>query len=205
MSPDAATVLIVDDDPQVVEIYQELLDDRYQVRTAMGGREALDLIDESVDVVLLDRRMPELSGDSVLDRIREQGYDCGVVMVTGVDPDFDVITMPFNEYLTKPVTSDQLITAIERVQALSIRDLQVQEFFALVAKRHTLENEKTREELDENSEYARLTARIEDLRDRVEPVIEPFEEELAEQLAQTRTETPADDDWMQALFSETTS
>ena len=201
MSSDTPTVLIVDDDPQVVDIYAELLEHRYTVQTAMSGREALDLMDDTIDVVLLDRRMPELSGDSVLDRIREQGYDCGVVMVTGIDPDFDVITMPFNEYLTKPVTSEDLVTAIERVQALSIRDLQVQDFFSLVAKRYTLEAEKTQEELDESDEYARLTQRIEDLRDRVQPVIEPFEEELAEQLAQTRAEQPAEEDWMQALFS----
>lgn len=201
MSPDEPTVLIVDDDPQVVEIYAELLEHRYTVQTAMSGREALDIIDDDVDVVLLDRRMPELSGDSVLDRIREEGYNCGVVMVTGVDPDFDVITMPFNEYLTKPVTSEELVTAIERVHALSVRDVQVQDFFSLVAKRYTLEAEKTQEELEESEEYARLTRRIDDLRERVQPVIEPFEEELAEQLAQTRAEQPAEEDWMQALFS----
>jgi len=201
MDSEASTVLIVDDDPQVVEIYAELLEDRYSVLTAMSGHEALETVDDSVDVVLLDRRMPELSGDSVLDRIREEGYDCGVVMVTGIDPDFDVITMPFNEYLTKPVTSEELITAIERVKALSVRDVQVQDFFSLVAKRHTLEAEKTQEELNESDEYSRLTARIDDLRERVQPVIEPFEEDLAQQLAKTKAEQPAEDDWMQALFS----
>ncbi len=201
MSSETTTVLIVDDDPQVVEIYAELLEERYSVATAPGGQEALDRMDESIDVVLLDRRMPELSGDSVLDRIRSEGYDCGVVMVTGIDPDFDVITMPFNEYLTKPVSSEELISAIERVQALSVRDVQVQEFFSLVAKRHSLESEKTPEELANSDEYHRLQSRIDDLRERVQPMIEPFEEELAEQLAATRTAPATDDDWMQALFS----
>jgi CheY-like chemotaxis protein len=40
--------------------------EEYEVRTATGGPEALDLVDEEVDVALLDRRMPRMSGDELL-------------------------------------------------------------------------------------------------------------------------------------------
>ena len=61
-----ATVMLVDDEPTLVDLYETFLSGEYDVRTATGGTEALEVMDESVDVALLDRRMPELSGDEVL-------------------------------------------------------------------------------------------------------------------------------------------
>lgn len=67
-----ATVLVVDDEPDVADAYAAQLDDQYIVSTAYGGDEALERIDVSVDIVLLDRRMPSTSGDEVLERIRNR-------------------------------------------------------------------------------------------------------------------------------------
>jgi CheY-like chemotaxis protein len=64
------TVLIVDDESEVADVYALRLREEYETRTAYGGEEALDTIDSDMDVVLLDRRMPDLSGDEVLERIR---------------------------------------------------------------------------------------------------------------------------------------
>ena len=80
----------------------------HDVRTAYGGEEALEKADEDVDLVFLDRQMPDMSGDDVLERVRERGLDCRVVMVTAVDPDFDIVEMPFDDYLTKPVMRDDV-------------------------------------------------------------------------------------------------
>jgi CheY-like chemotaxis protein len=63
---DEGTVLVVDDEPQLAELYSMQLAEEYEVRTATGGPEALDLVDEEVDVALLDRRMPRMSGDELL-------------------------------------------------------------------------------------------------------------------------------------------
>jgi CheY-like chemotaxis protein len=41
------------------------------VRTAYGGHEALEELSDDVDVILLDRRMPGLSGDEVLEEVRD--------------------------------------------------------------------------------------------------------------------------------------
>ena len=109
--PDA-TVLAVDDEPDLAELYRVYLDPAYDVRIATGGEEALDAMDETVDVVLLDRRMPDMSGHEVLDAIRGEGYDARVAMLTAVEPDVDIVEMPFDDYKTKPVTKEDLLTLV---------------------------------------------------------------------------------------------
>jgi len=64
-----ATVLVVDDEHHLADLYTDYLADDHEVLTAYGGEEALELLDDpdtDVDVTLLDRRMPDLSGDEVL-------------------------------------------------------------------------------------------------------------------------------------------
>lgn len=176
-----ATVLVVDDEPDVAELYAEFLADAATVMTATAGEEALSMIDDTVDIVLLDRRMPEMSGDDVLDRIHDQDFDCAVIMVTAVDPGGDITTMPFNEYVTKPVFRDELRDAVDRVLELSRRDRLLQEYFALVDKQLALESEL--ETFWEHEEYQQLTDRIETICDRIDPAISPFEADYARQLA----------------------
>jgi len=109
MSEQPPLVLVVEDEPDLADLYAAWLGDEYRVRTAYGGQEALDELDEAddeVDAILLDRRMPGLSGDEVLAAVRERGIDCRVAMVTAVEPDFDILKMGFDDYLVKPVTSD---------------------------------------------------------------------------------------------------
>lgn len=178
------TILLVDDDPQVREVYAEFLADTYQVQTASDGEPALERMNDDIDLVLLDRRMPGLSGDDVLAEIRARGHDCPVIMVTAVYPTFDIITMSFNDYLIKPISRDALRETVERALALSERDIQIQEYFALVAKKRALESEKEPAELDASEEYAELTDQIDRLRGRVSPPINEFEEDLAESLSE---------------------
>ena len=100
---DTATVLVVDDEEEVADVYALRLRNEYDTRVAYGGEDALETIDVDVDVVLLDRRMPDIPGDEVLEQIREKGYDCRIIMLTAVDPGLDIVEMPFDEYLCKPV------------------------------------------------------------------------------------------------------
>lgn len=115
------TVLVVDDETDLADVYAAWLGDEFDVRTARGGAEAIELVDETVDVALVDRLMPEVSGNEVLEHIREEGYDCRVVMVTAVTPDSDIVEMPFDEYLVKPVEKDTLRNCVRRQLARSAR------------------------------------------------------------------------------------
>jgi DNA-binding NtrC family response regulator len=173
------TVLIVDDEADVAELYADFLGDTYATRVADSGEAALEAIDDAVDVVLLDRRMPEMSGDETLDALRSQGYDCPVVMVSAVDPDIDIVDMRCNEYLVKSVGYDELHETVERMLALSEEDVQVKEYFALVAKQATLETELEAPALENDAEYQELLDRIEALRERAEPAISNFQQTVA--------------------------
>ena len=161
MKPDEPTVLVVEDEPDVAETYELWLAGEYDVRLAASGSEALEAIDEAVDVVLLDRMMPGMSGDEVLAELRERGYDCRVAMVSAVDPDFDIIEMGFDDYVTKPPTKAELVATIEELLAREERTEAVQEYRSLLAKRSALEEQKGAEQLSESEEYAALQARIE--------------------------------------------
>ena len=112
MPDENATVLLVDDEPELVEIYEMWFEGAYTTRTAYGGRQALEAFDEDVDVVLLDRRMPGMSGDEVLERFREGDHDCPVVMVTAVEPDQGIVELPFDEYVVKPADRTELLEVV---------------------------------------------------------------------------------------------
>jgi len=122
MSTENATILAVDDERELVDIYETWFGDRYTVRAAYGGREALSAFDESIDLVLLDRRMPSVSGDDVLGEIRAADHDCPVVMVTAVEPDEGMVELPFDEYVVKPIDREELLDTVERALAAADDD-----------------------------------------------------------------------------------
>lgn len=163
VDPDPATVLVVDDDRPLVDLYGTWLADTFQVRTAHGGEEALEQLDDAVDVVLLDRRMPELSGDEVLANIRARGLDTRVALVTAVDPDVDVLELGFDAYVTKPVDRDRLYETVETLLRRSSYSERVREYFALVEKKTALEVTNDDADFAESPEYRTLAAKVEAL------------------------------------------
>jgi len=179
MSDDSSgrpTVLVVDDEEDIADIYTLQLQDRYTVRTEYGGPAAVDAVDDDVDVVLLDRRMPELSGNEVLERIRADGYDGRVIMVTAIDPEFDIIEMPFDDYLCKPVDKATLVEAIEQQLTAKQYDETVSELFRATSKLTVLENEMSHEELETSAEYQRLKESTEAMRADAESLMSEFDD-----------------------------
>lgn len=179
MGDGRATVLVVDDDSETADLYAEYLDETYAVRTAYSGEEALDAVDSDVDVVLLDRRMPGLSGDDVLDTIRERGIACRVVMVTALEPDVDILALPFDDYLVKPVSRESLCDAVSRMIRRNECDAEIQEMIAIASKMATLESKLTLSELNASPEYAALEDQFADMRART-GFDDPTDEEYAE-------------------------
>jgi DNA-binding response OmpR family regulator len=155
------TVLVVDDESQLLELFEAYLKERFIVRTAADGEAALERIDASVDAVLLDRRMPGMSGDEVLARLRDRGADVPVAMTTAIDPDVDILDMPFDEYLTKPVGREELHSVVERLATRSEFDSKTREFFRLAAKRDALDEDKIANE----DELRRIRERMEELKE----------------------------------------
>jgi DNA-binding response OmpR family regulator len=168
---DDPVVLVVEDEPDLANLYASWLRDHCSVRTAYNGNQALDATDEDVSAVLLDRRMPGISGDRVLTAIRERELDCRVAMVTAVEPDFDIVEMGFDDYLVKPVSRDELLDTVDQLLLRSTYDEQMQEFFALASKKAILDSEKSEPEIRASEEYARLEDRLAVLREQIDDTI----------------------------------
>ena len=162
------TVLAVDDEPDLAELYRAYLESTYDVRVATGGEAALEEMDDAVDVVLLDRRMPDMSGHEVLAAIRDAGYDARIAMLTAVEPDVDIVDMPFDDYKTKPVTKSDLLALVEVLLHRAEFDRHSQKFFALASKKAALEATDT----TNTEEYHELVDRIERVRDRVDETLD---------------------------------
>ncbi|MFB6236331.1 MAG: HalX domain-containing protein [Halopenitus sp.] len=176
MSEEPPLILVVEDEPDLADLYAAWLGDDYRVRTAYGGREALDALDDEIDAILLDRRMPGLSGDEVLDQVRDRGIDCRVAMVTAVEPDFDIIEMGFDDYLVKPVSKESLRETVESLLERNEYEEGVQDLFSVSSKIAVLEAEKRQAELEENEEYQRLKERHEELQDEMDTTVSGFTE-----------------------------
>jgi DNA-binding response OmpR family regulator len=172
---DTATVLVVDDEEEVADVYALRLRNDYDTRVAYGGEDALETIDIDIDIVLLDRRMPDISGDDVLDQIREKGYDCRVIMLTAVDPGIDIVEMPFDDYLCKPVDKEDLVAAIEQQLQIQRYDEQLSEYFEVTSKLTLLESELPPQKRKQSEELERLTERADALRDELSELLDEFD------------------------------
>jgi DNA-binding response OmpR family regulator len=151
--------LVVDDEQEVADAYALRLRGYCEVETAYSGDEALSLIDDvPTDIVLLDRHMPGMSGDDVLAELDEHDFYGRVVMVTAVDPGLEVIDMPFDDYLCKPVDREDVRAVVnQQRQILAYETLG--EFFSAEAKRAVLEGEMSTEKSLENAKYEELQTR----------------------------------------------
>jgi DNA-binding response OmpR family regulator len=172
---DEGTVLVVDDEPQLAELYSMQLAEEYEVRTATGGPEALDLVDEEVDVALLDRRMPRMSGDELLDKLRERGIEAKVAMLTAVDPDVDIVDMPFDDYRTKPVAAAELRGLVRMLLLRASNDERSQEFFQLASKKAALETAGK----EDTEEYRQLSERMAAVREEIDATLDQVDTEAA--------------------------
>jgi len=118
-SGDRPSVLLVDDERELLSSLQSVLARRgMDVATAEDGAAALKLLRERpVDVVVLDVKLPEISGLDVLKRIKQESPATEVLLLTGhpnVDDALKGVGLGAMDYLRKPVDVDALVEAIHR-------------------------------------------------------------------------------------------
>ena len=174
-------VLVADDNKRVNTMHTAWLEDDYTVRTASDGEETLQNLDTDVDIVVLDRRMPGLSGSEVLAWIRSQQYDIRVVMVTSKDVDLDLLDMAVDEYLTKPVQRDELRAVVADLFERRTYSTRLQEYLRLRSKLGLLRAEHSEQTLDTHELYRQLQSRVDEL----EPMDDRLEEVDAPSLERT--------------------
>src|SRR6266511_2923480 len=123
-----ATVLVVDDERNIqLTLSRALSMEGYAVEVAGGGREALEKIAAlPVDVVLMDVRMPDLDGLSVLEKARETRPELPFVIMSGhgsIETVLSSFKLGAFDYLEKPITEkEKLVVAVRN--ALAMRSLR---------------------------------------------------------------------------------
>jgi len=152
---DLPNALVVDDEREVADAYALRLRGLCDVETAYDGEAALEIVrDREIDVVLLDRHMPGMSGDDVLDELAAMDFQGRVLMVTAIDPDFDILDMPFDDYLCKPVDREDVRAAVTQ-QCTILGYATLGEYFSVEAKRQVIAAELPAEQRESHEAYQR--------------------------------------------------
>ncbi len=112
-------ILIVEDEPQIARFVElELKHEEYEAVTCGDGRQALEMIQtntDEYDLIVLDIMLPGLNGLEVLRRMRKDGINTPVIMLTARDSVMDKVSgldMGANDYLTKPFAIEELLARI---------------------------------------------------------------------------------------------
>jgi signal transduction histidine kinase/CheY-like chemotaxis protein len=113
------TVLIVDDEPSIRRFLRHLLEQEgYDVLEAGSGKEALARCQrEQPDLVLLDLRLPDMTGFEILSELKhnEETSEIPVVILSIVQDREEGFRLGASDYLTKPVDRDKLMERIQRL------------------------------------------------------------------------------------------
>lgn len=111
-------ILFADDEPDIREALQMLLScEGYETIAASCGREVLEKVDHTIDLVILDVMMPEMNGYTVCAEIRKR-YTVPVLFLTAKSQDSDK-TLGFSaggdDYLVKPFSYNELINRVKAI------------------------------------------------------------------------------------------
>ncbi|HSD51853.1 MAG TPA: response regulator, partial [Candidatus Methylomirabilis sp.] len=124
-----ASILIVDDEPENLELLEAVLTPiGHSIRKARGGREALKAVEEELpEIILLDLMMPGVSGFDVCEMLRasERTARIPIIIVTALDQALvkeRVLGLGADDYLTKPIQADEVVARVAAM--LKVRHLR---------------------------------------------------------------------------------
>jgi DNA-binding response OmpR family regulator len=114
------TILIVDDETSIIELVRVYLEQEgYRILSALDGLHAIKRIcEEKPDLVVLDVMLPELNGFEVCKKLRFQGDQVPIIMLTARDDDIDKILgleLGADDYMTKPFNPRELMARIKAI------------------------------------------------------------------------------------------
>jgi DNA-binding HxlR family transcriptional regulator/DNA-binding response OmpR family regulator len=105
-------VLVVDDDPRQVELLSSWLSTEYDVVTATDGETAREAFDDSIDVAILDRHLPNTTGGELIDNARQAGIAPPTGFLSSADVSASATELPADLLLSKPTTHDRILEAV---------------------------------------------------------------------------------------------
>ena len=146
--------LVVDDEETVRALFQRILQNAgYDVITAPNGAEALSVMAQGgIDMALLDIKMPGLSGIDVLGKIKADGLDLCVIMVTAVaDVQVAVESMKLGayDYITKPFDQNEMLGKIRQALVSWQEQLQNKQNYLQLKQSITRKTSRMQEQFTE--------------------------------------------------------
>lgn len=117
------TLLVVDDEVRSLETLERILEDEFDVKTAINVAAAEEILNrEWVQIILCDQRMPEIAGVEFLKQVREQWPDVIRMIISGYTDSEDIISAVneagIYQYITKPWHPDSLILTLKNASRL---------------------------------------------------------------------------------------
>lgn len=117
---EGSKVLLVDDNKEIVDILTDFLTlNGCKIYKASTGKEALEVLSKAdLEIVILDVKLPDINGISLIDSIKINNPTIGVIMITGYhDPNLivDAMKKGASDFLIKPFEFDKLILVMMRV------------------------------------------------------------------------------------------
>jgi DNA-binding HxlR family transcriptional regulator len=175
---DTATVLLADDDRRLVEMHERWLAECYEVRTATDGETAKDRLDETVDVLVVGRRMSGHSGSKLAQYAQLSDLDCAVVFLSSVAVDESLLEVRFDDYVRKPTTPEDLRTVVERWLSVAGSSDTRREYESLQSRLALFESALGEDRLRGEAAYQQLHDRAGELEARFveSPQVEPTTE-----------------------------
>ncbi len=116
------TILLVDDEPSVIESLRLILKDSYKVIGTQSGKEALKILEKDrVDLILLDLKMQEMDGIELLRRLQPSCQEIGIIVLTAVNDVksiVEAVRLGALDYIVKPFEIEEIRITIEKALQL---------------------------------------------------------------------------------------
>ena len=137
-----ATILVVDDEALIRWSLRERLSaEGYAVLEAETGKDALDTLPDGIDLVLLDYRLPDTDGLTVLRRIKELDQDVLVILLTAyasVDTAVEAMKLGAFHFAHKPFNLDEVSATVERALETTRLRREVRQYRSDAARPYSL-------------------------------------------------------------------
>lgn len=117
--PDRPPILLIDDEPEILQSLKGLLRREFTLHTAESGEQALEILErEPIHVVMTDQRMPEMTGTQLMAKVKKKFPDAVRIIFTGY-ADIKAVVDAINtgglyRYLTKPWDPDELVQVLHQ-------------------------------------------------------------------------------------------
>ncbi|NPA55960.1 MAG: response regulator transcription factor [Epsilonproteobacteria bacterium] len=127
-------ILIIDDQEDILELLKYTLESDYRVYTFKDTSEVEQfLVNHNVDILLMDRNLPNIEGSEFVEYLLKKGYDFGVIYISAKDSSEDILegfAKGADDYITKPFNLAELKARIKalakrlhKLDTLTFRDI----------------------------------------------------------------------------------